>query len=300
MGWRRVLRNYFTFNRRERRGVIVLLILLCAVLGTQLWLRFTPSSVEEMAGVDPSTVFIHDARVGVKSEDDSAQNQSDLDNGERKRVADWHPFDPNSVSEAELLSFGLDQAAVHRWSNYRNKGGRFYSANDVFKLYGIDSAWVMEAIPHMDIPTTRIKREFSSKDRPQKTLIDLNRADTNDLKSIRGVGGFYAREVIQLRERLGGFFSFDQLLEVYRMRDETLTNIAEHSFIDTTAVTKININTCSVDPLGRHPYLGWKRAKVVVSFRQQHGPYAGIEEIKKTKVVGDSVYRKIAPYLTVK
>lgn len=300
MGWRRILRNYFTFNRRERRGVIALLILLCVALSAQLWLRFTPSSVEEMAGIEPSTVFVHDARIEVKSDDENLQKFSDMDNAERNMSIDWHPFDPNAVSEAELLQFGLEQAAVDRWMNYRNKGGKFFSQSDVYKLYGIDSAWVLEAIPHMEIPTVRFKDESSSKDRPQEPLIDLNRADTNDLKSIRGVGGFYAREVIQLRDRLGGFFSFDQLLDVYRMRDETLTNIAEHSFIDTTAVKKININSCPVDPLGRHPYLGWKRAKVVVSFRQQHGPYARIEEIKKTKVVGDSVYRKIAPYLTVK
>jgi len=288
MRWKNVLRGYFTFNRRERRGIVALLSLLFLLIGVRATLRFV-GPPEQIHSTMDTELLISELQPNKKEPEIPTKS------------IQWFSFDPNSVSIAELEQLGVEQGLAQRWENYRNKGGRFDDEEDVLRLYGIDSAWVALASPYMRFPeqsgAARKIEEAKKSKAEQKEIIDLNRADTNALKTIRGVGGFYARQIVELRERLGGYFTYDQLLDVNKIRDETITTISERTFIDSSAVRTIDINHCSVDPLGRHPYLTWKQAKVIVSYRQQHGAYDSVEQIMDTKVVSDSVYLKIAPYL---
>jgi len=82
--------------------------------------------------------------------------------------------------------------------------------------------------------------------------------------------------------------------------DETLTLLSEKSTIDTSAVRKIDLNTCTIEELGRHPYLSWKQARIIIAYRDQHDNFTSVKEILRTDVISDSVYLKIAPYLEVK
>ena len=43
------------------------------------------------------------------------------------------------------------------------------------------------------------------------TILDLNTADTTELKWIRGIGRYIARQIVKYREELGGFYSPEQL-----------------------------------------------------------------------------------------
>ena len=88
-------------------------------------------------------------------------------------------------------------------------------------------------------------------------------------------------------------------MDIYQIRDEALTSLYENTFIDTNALHRIPLNSASLEQLGSHPYLTWKQAKVIVAYRQQHGPYPSLVEIKRTQVISDSVYRNIAPYLSL-
>ena len=49
---------------------------------------------------------------------------------------------------------------------------------------------------------------------PEGTLIDLNRADTTELKKIPGIGIGIARAIVAYRNQLGGFYDVGQLQEL--------------------------------------------------------------------------------------
>jgi competence protein ComEA len=51
--------------------------------------------------------------------------------------------------------------------------------------------------------------------------------------------------------------------------------------------------------LKAHPYIKYSLANPIVAYRNEHGPYIKLEDIKKVMAVTDEVYNKIAPYLTV-
>ena len=105
------------------------------------------------------------------------------------------------------------------------------------------------------------------------TLVDLNRADTTELKKIPGIGSGIARLISGYRQRLGGFYRLSQLEEInldYRQ-------LASWFCIDTTAIRRIPVNRVNVDRLRRHPYLNFYQAKALVEYRRKHGPLKSLK-----------------------
>ena len=65
--------------------------------------------------------------------------------------------------------------------------------------------------------------------------------------------------------------------------------------LDSVNIVKININTCETADLKKHPYISWNIANSIVQIRKSREAYKTIEEIKKSDLVNDEIYRKIAP-----
>ena len=129
----------------------------------------------------------------------------------------------------------------------------------------------------------------------------MNTADTVALVALPGIGPAFARGMVKYRESLGGYHSLDQLAEVYVLRDkpDAVAKLKELLVLDTLMVRRIPINTCTVEELAAHPYARWKLAKPLIAFRNQHGRFSKLEEIKGCALIDADAFRKLAPYLTV-
>lgn len=62
---------------------------------------------------------------------------------------------------------------------------------------------------------------------------------------------------------------------------------------------KTDINTGSVEDLIDIPYIGEYTAANIVRYRQQHGPFTSIEQIKNVKGIRDKNYEKFWRYLRI-
>jgi competence ComEA-like helix-hairpin-helix protein len=60
---------------------------------------------------------------------------------------------------------------------------------------------------------------------------------------------------------------------------------------------KADINTSSVEELIDIPYIGEYTANNIVLYRQEHGPFNAIEQIKNVKGIRDKNYEKFYRYL---
>lgn len=313
MIWKRIVRDYFTFNKREGRGVYSLIIILLVLSGFHLFLKFYPPnhrvySEEEVASFD---AFSQSFEIGAEDKHESTRQALSSSHPD-ENIIEWHAFDPNYASANELIELGLKPWVAERVIKYREKIRPFSSVEDLKKVYDIDTNWLDQAAPYISIDKdyaetqnlTEVrfeqKKHKSLSDSAVFALIDLNRADTSQLKTISGIGSFYAKQIVELRGRYGGFRSFDQLLDLYKVRDETLTRLSEKTILDTSAVKRIDLNSCTLEELGRHPYLSWKQARIILAYREQHHGFRTVKEILRTDVITDSVYLKIAPYLKVK
>jgi competence ComEA-like helix-hairpin-helix protein len=146
-------------------------------------------------------------------------------------------------------------------------------------------------------PNLFSKNENHYSTQKENLIIEINSADTILLEKLKGVGPSFARRIYNYRESLGGFLQAEQIKEVYGMTDSLYLKILSQITIDKLLIKRININTCSKDELGKHPYIGWKKAQVIINYRDKHGPYKTTDEIKKTDLVSEELYRKIAAYI---
>jgi competence ComEA-like helix-hairpin-helix protein len=62
---------------------------------------------------------------------------------------------------------------------------------------------------------------------------------------------------------------------------------------------KININTATKDEMKIHPYIRWNLANVIVAYRDQHGSFNSVDDLKKITLISEEIFGKILPYLTV-
>jgi competence ComEA-like helix-hairpin-helix protein len=118
------------------------------------------------------------------------------------------------------------------------------------------------------------------------------------LVEVRGIGPFFARVIIEHREKLGGYRTKQQVLEVYGMDSVKFAKIEVELWVDSTAVTKISINTATLKDLVHHPYINFNQAKAIVNYRKQHGRFKSISDLQEIHLVKGETYRKIAPYFT--
>ncbi len=131
-------------------------------------------------------------------------------------------------------------------------------------------------------------------------VFDLNSADSLDLLSISGIGPYLAHKILQYRQRLGGYYSCRQLLEIRGFDAERYQSVHASFFVDTLKIKPMNVNTIDFKMILKHPYGDYQVAKAWIQFRKAVGVIQDPEELKKGGVIPDTTYKKLRPYLSVK
>ncbi len=325
MKWSEFIKDYLTFSRKERIGIL-------AVLGVILFTLFLPDILAKTATDRPvkmDTAWMSAVkRSEIKVQDSSDDNYQKNDNenvyafqyDKRKSSSNENDiikgelfyFDPNTITVSEWKRLGLKDKTIKTIENYRSKGGRFYKPDDLKRIYGLHDDDYERLKPYIKIGsnTPKTNEDFVSprpkeEIQPSKTyatyysIIDINNADTTAFISLPGIGSKLAVRIITFREKLGGFYSIEQVGETYGLPDSTFQNIKQYLKLDNPSVKKININTATVDEMKTHPYIKYSLANPIVVYRNEHGSFSRIEDIKKVMVVTDEIYKKIEPYLSL-
>jgi competence ComEA-like helix-hairpin-helix protein len=322
MGWKGLLTDYFSFTRRDRIAIITLLLIIFGVFflpkaishvnrsktfkADTAWIVAMKKIEQKETGNDQQYRKYDDDNSNAYQYDRSANNYYDKPKGA------LFYFDPNTLSTEGWKKLGLRDKTIHTIQNYLDKGGKFRKPEDLQKVYGLFPNEYERIAPYIKIETTDesdSNRSFTNKplheNQPAKnytsryTIIDINSADTTSFIALPGIGTKLAARIINFRDKLGGFYSVAQVGETFGLPDSTFQKIKQYLKLENTSFRKININTATVDELKAHPYIRWSLANPIVAYRNEHGPFAKVEDIKKVMAVTDEIYNKIAPYLTV-
>jgi len=214
-------------------------------------------------------------------------------------------FDPNTISQQQLESMGLNKLIAQRLINYRTKGGKFAIKNDLRKLYNMDTVWFGKALPYIDLPEVKKAIVFSAKTpsegkKKETIAFNLNEADTTQLIGLYGIGSKLSVRIIKYRDKLGGFVNMSQLKEVYGLDTAVISRMEEMTFIDRNFVpARLNINQLTEKELASHPYLNWKIAKAITAYRFQHGAFRSLDDLIHVKLLDAQTLQRIRPYLTL-
>lgn len=133
---------------------------------------------------------------------------------------------------------------------------------------------------------------------PKPGTVNLNRVDSAFLESLPRIGPVLAARICKFREALGGFYTVDQLREVWGLEDRRATEIIPWFHIGTGVYRHICIDTASWSTMRTHPYLRSEGARAIERFRRHHA-LDSIGVLYGSVSLNDSIIRRWSPYLRV-
>ena len=227
-------KDFFYFSRRERQGMVMLIVLIAGVfLGKFL---FTPKDSP------PS-------EVGVELNKNSGNQEVISDKVNEREIQ--NPY-VSANQKTHYASIKSNQATEKR---------NYYSSQ-------VES----RASPKQN--QYPVAEKFAA-----GTVIEINSSDTLQLTKIPGIGAAYAKRITGYRNLLGGYYRLEQLQEVYGMYEELYEKITPYLEADASKITRIPVNTASLDKLKSHPYLNFYQAKAIIEMRKKKGKLDNIDEL---------------------
>ena len=314
----------FLLTPQQWLGLLILLIL----AGVTLFClhRFQPAEGSDLQ-VSDSTLTAFTQHLSQQDSLRKAQWQKPYP---RDTIAiHLQAFDPNTADSSTLVHLGLRPWQASNMLKYRAKNGRYRRAEDLKKLYGMTDSLYQTLLPYIQIDTLAVRQFRDSLYRAQypqvspsransdtlardttprylsnkrDTVLNLRTADTTELKMIRGIGAYRAKQIVRYREQLGGFASVEQLREVKALQpllSDSLSadSLLRHFVLDSIEVEPLRVNSARVETLQRHPYLSFEQAKAIYELRRRKIRLKNIEQLRDLDCLTESELRRLQPYL---
>lgn len=291
--------KFFYLQKSDRRTII---LLLCVIV----------AAVVVMKTVDDGSTEEAAPTLQVTDKQDHRQRQQPRNHAyyqTEERKAELFPFDPNTADSTQLLRLGLQPWQVRNIYKYRAAGGVYRQPRDFARLYGLTLKQYRRLEPYIrikeeDMPAERYfykyepieerdTMKYPIKLQAEERIV-LNHADTAQLRKVPGIGPYFARKIVEYRERLGGYYRVQQLLEI-----EDFPETAVDFFIipDDTQLRKLNINRLSLNELKRHPYLNFYQARAIVDYRRLHGTIQSLDQFSLLRDFPREAIERLTPYV---
>lgn len=299
---RKWLNTYFGFSKKEFNGLMALFVLIVFIMSFpyaySLLKREEPVTEAEQLAV--IKLALADQQKVLHT---SARERINHFSGKKK--PDPFVFDPNTIDQSGWEELGLSAKQAQAILRYRKKGGYFRRTEDLKKMYTINENMYSRLAPYVRIAdndegVTGFKPKIYPKPVHEKTVrvtIEINGADTIELDKIKGIGMAFANRIVKYRERIGGFYKKEQLMEVFGLDSVKYFEIRDQVRIDASILKKININTASAEDLKGHPYLRYKQVNALIQYRKQHGNYSNIAGLNKVAILNQETINRLAAYL---
>lgn len=290
------MKSPFYISKKSRRGLTVLFFLaFFIVLIPRLYVHF----------LKVDTVLIKKPLIKAETKTNNSKSKENKKkySKKKKKLVYRSPkgkFDPNEYTHEDWMYLGLSEKQTNVIMRFLNH--KIYTNEALKKIYVLPDT-VYHLIKDSTVYPAHIfdeKETFVKKKTPSITkFLELNTIDSLELISINGIGPFYASQIINYRNKLGGFYKREQLMEIWKMKEETCQILMESLIIDTSTLQKIHLNTVSFEKLKNHPYLSYSQANSIVKMRTQLGRFDSISSIKKSKLINDDTFLRVRPYLSL-
>ena len=289
-------KDFFYYTKAERRAIYALLVLIAFFVCYIVWRQeISTPLVTDSLSID-SMAF-------TRKKTDFERNENPV-----KLVA----FDPNLADSIDFFNLGLSPYVIRNIVKYREKGGRFSTPESFSRIYGLTDEKFKELEPYIRISDSFVKAKrkvvdtvpqvakvkekvvTSSLKYPKGTLVDINIADTVELKMIPGIGSVIARSIVTYRNRLGGFYSLEQLEEIKYVTPALMKWFK----LEEISLRQLKINEMGLEQLRVHPYLNFHQAKVIIEHRRKKGQIKSLSQLSLYEEFTEKDLKRLSAYIT--
>lgn len=308
---KKYFRECFFYNRGQRLGILILSLLIIIIAGMDIvYSRYRKEHSLSADSMALSPNMSKEFQAFLK-ETTAPHKVLKSGNFTSKTTSRRFTFNPNTTDSATFRQLGLPPWIIRNILRYRAKGGRFRKAEDFSRVYGLSDSCYASLQPYIYIPTDTATESLSRKpislltkacDSVQPnhmekyapgTVLELNSADTTELKKIPGIGSALAKKIVTYRKQLGGFYQLKQLEEINLNYQLLLPWLR----VDSTRMERIPVNRASVSRLNRHPYLNFYQAKALVEYRKKKGNIHNLKPFTLMEEFTAQDFERISHYL---
>ena len=296
------MKTFFYLQRNDRRAIMATLIVLAMAVGLTIYIGDGGKTAATTQADSTATAPNRNQGNGG-----GQQAVAYYDTGGRR--AELFPFDPNTADSTQLLRLGLAPWQDRNIYKYRAAGGIYRQPRDFARLYGLTAGQYRRLEPYIRISDdyrpaaeaypaeprpayVRDTTRYPLKLKPGQHVA-LNTADTALLKRVPGIGSGFARAIVRYRERLGGFYSTAQLMEIGNFPQSALPYFTA----DPSLCRKLNVNRLNLSQLRRHPYIGFYQAKTIIDHRRLHGPLRSLDDLRLYKDFPPETIERLRHYI---
>ena len=300
-------KDFFYYSKSERRAVIVLIMVIALLITI---IQYLPERIGKNYANSFEADSLELASFLAKVQ---KQEEKSFEKGRghetRQKAYQLKTFDPNKADSLELTELGLSSFVVRNIIKYREKGGRFTSAESLSRIYGLEKANFEKLKPYIRISevvlpqTAKIPADTLREDSltykktfkyPEGTLVDVGVADTVELKKIPGIGSVISRRIVGYRRVLGGFYDLSQLEELDCITPEMMKWFK----LEGGQIQKMAVNRLSLDKLRAHPYLNFYQAKVIIEYRKKWGEIKSLSQLSLFEEFTEKDLNRLSHYFT--
>ena len=266
------MNGFLTFTKGERLAIIVLAAVIFLLIAANFFIiKYKPNVNEYSLNID-SIMELHQAAI-----EEYYNRQRTTDNGQQTSSKRYN------VTEMPRRQVTKSES-------------KFKDKNQEFKT---QSSAVPEPVEgksrRFDKPSDRNAQSSEFKAQNSE-FINLNSADTTELKSLPGIGSFFAKNIVDYREKLGGYIDKKQLFEVYGLDSSRFEIISPYIILDSIEIQKVKVNHDDFKTILRHPYIEYEDVKKIVNYRETKGMIRNWEHYKNV-VKRDDVEERLSLYL---
>lgn len=282
----------FSYSKSEFRGILVLVILMAVLLYVR---------IRQYCKLEKPELVISERVPAEKIIQNADPDDRLLRISEHRRSsqsATILPLDPNTANYEELKAAGLSSRAAGNLIRYREAGGSVSRLSDMQRIYGLDSALVASLAHNFSFGEEfNDQVEEKKEDSPLTLCIELNRAEPAELARLPGIGEVLSFRITRYRDLLGGYYSADQLSEVYGIDDSLKNSLIKYLSVDTMLINKTDLNQTSLEVLKKHPYIKSFQARSIMEYRRLQGLFNSTKSLINNNIFTYEEYEKIKHYL---
>lgn len=234
-------------------------------------------------------------------------------------------FDPNTLNKTGWLRLGLKEKTANTILHYCQKGGRFRHPEDIRKIYGLKSEDADRLIPFIQIQQNNLHTDQNISKKYVKVSnipfpIEINHASWQHFAALPGINDKLAQRIVHYRDAKNGFHSVDDIAKTYGLSKQSFEKIKsllrctpvseETKFENIPSITqvqtiqlqnsitkKVNINAAVLSEFMQSRKIPKSVAEAIIIYREQHGNYSSVADIKNIAFINNDLFDKISPYL---
>lgn len=211
------LKDYFAFNKRQRNGVMVLVVL---IMGMIIYLAISDYLPPSQSTEDFSAFKADMAQVKFKAPDTAVSHtvikQADTVAKAKKAVTN-SVIELNTADSTDFAVFPLISPKVARTIvRFRNALGGYYNKKQLLEVYGMDTAAYESMVNKVTLDAGKVEK------------LDINHATEKDLARHPYIHKPLAKAIVDYRKQNGHFSQLSDLMKVDGISKELYSKLAPY------------------------------------------------------------------------